>query len=111
MLIIFSTINCLVVKKMKNNIDDLLISACKMLRDPNGSNYLKTETMCLSLEILNERIINANCSDIFDQDVSEQEYEYYFEKLFTNFTELDLDVIMDEIKQDIKNMGDTNEND
>ena len=93
---------------MKNNIEDLLTSVCYMLRDPNGSNYLKTETMCLSLEILNQRI-NADCSSVLHQDISEEEYEYCFEKLFTNFTELDLDVIMDEIKEDIKNMGDTNE--
>jgi hypothetical protein len=64
------------MKKMKNNIEDLLISVCQMLRDPNGSNYLKTETMCLSLEILNERIITAGCSDIFNQNVSQSEYEY-----------------------------------
>ena len=92
---------------MKNNIDDLLISVCQMLRDP-GSNYLKTEAMCLSLEILNERIITAGCSDIFKQDVSQSEYEYYSEKLFTNFTEFDIDAIMDEIKKDIKNIGESN---
>lgn len=93
---------------MKTNMDDLLVSVCHMLRNPGCYGYLATETMSLSLEILYQRIKKADCCSVFHQDISQEEYEHYLEKLFT---ELDLSKIIYEIKNDYENEeGDKNDN-
>jgi len=86
---------------MKNNLDGLFIVVCNMLRNPDNYGDLSIEAMCFSLEILNQRIINEDCSCVFEQEVSQKEYEMNLEKLFSE-SEFELIELITKIKNDIE---------
>ncbi|PHS59099.1 MAG: hypothetical protein COB17_00775 [Sulfurimonas sp.] len=95
---------------MENNQDELLIEICDMLRNPNDYKSLSIEAICSSLEILHNRIMKTD-SSILNNHITQAEYEEYFEELFSSLNLVGLDELIAEIKQDIKNIGDTNDND
>lgn len=82
---------------MKNNLDDLFVNLCQMLRNPDNYTYLAIETVCYSLEILHQRIIDANCKSALDDDITKREYEQFLEKIFKNLIECKLDKIVNDI--------------
>ncbi len=90
-----------------NNMDYLLLSASNMLKNQDIDGSLSTICMSKSLEILNQRIIDADCSSVLQQDISKEEYEQHFEELLT---ELDLVNLIAEIKYSFKNIGENNDN-
>lgn len=84
----------------ENNINYLLFSASHILQYPECYGEISRDVMAKSLEVLYQRIVKADCLFIFDQEVSKEEYEEYFEELFT---ELNLVNLIDEIKNDYEN--------
>ncbi len=90
------------------NLEGLLEMITDMLLNPNKYSELSIQGMCATLEVLNDRLISADCVYILHQDVSKKEYEKYFEELLTkNNTEK----LIDMIKKDYDKAGDKNDND
>jgi len=90
---------------MENNIDYLLLSASNMLRYPYDCDEISMECMAKSLEILYQRIVKSDCIFLLEQDITKEEYEEYFEELFT---ELNVVNMIAAIKRDYENIeGDT----
>lgn len=91
---------------MKNKEEELLLVICDMLKNPNDYHNLNIQSICASLEILHNRIMKID-SSILNDDVSQDEYEQYFEELFSSVDLDGMDELIVEIKEDIKKMGDT----
>jgi len=96
---------------MENKENELLLRISNMLRNPDEYHNLSIESICATLEILHNRIMKID-SSILNEDVTQDEYEQYFEELFSNVDLEGINELIAEIKNDYEKIGDTNnEND
>jgi len=96
---------------MENKENELLLRISNMLRNPDEYHNLSIESICATLEILHNRIMKID-SSILNDDVTQSEYEQYFEDLLSSVDLEGIGELIFEIKNGYENMGDTNnEND
>jgi len=95
---------------MENKENELLLRISNMLRNPYEYQNLSIESICATLEILHNRIMKID-SSILNDDVTQSEYEQYFEELLSNVDLEGINELIVEIKNDYEKIGDTkNEN-
>ena len=94
---------------MENNEDELLLFIIDMLKNPDNYHNVSIESICLTLEILHNRIMKID-SSILNNPITQEEYEKYFEELLSTVKVEGIDELIDEIKDGYKNMGDKDEN-